>query len=227
MILDPMIQLFSMKQLGYPAQIGFDGEALIPGPAFAVFNVLRGSVLLTQAQVSQRDRLTIVSGGQRTKHVIRLVGRVPGPINHLTHMVDQPGQLDADNPAPVRFAFLANLALASAFASRMDQLDAIGVQHRKEGRVAEERQHIFGVVAKQALEPRAFGQLGKEATVIGVQPAIKGAKPATFQAKEQSDRDNLTGVQMSVGTLVDVTKLVVYYAKQADDDLVRGHTVLL
>src|SRR5215212_1482635 len=227
MALGAMIELFGMKQLRHPTQIGFDGEALIPRAALTQFDVARLCVLFPQAQVCQRNRLTIIPTCQRSKDVVGLIGSVPTPVDHLTSVVDQPGQLDADNPAPVRLAFLANLLFAATLAARMEQLDAISVQHGKEAWVAQERQDILGMVAKQALQACPLRLLRKEAAIISTQPAVQGAKAATFQAKQQSDRDNLAGKQMSIGTLVDMTQMVIYHAKQADDNLVRRHTVLL
>src|SRR5438477_12690225 len=108
-----MIQLFGMKQLGYPAQIGFDREALIPTSTLTQFDVARRRILFSQALVGQRNRLAVVPDRQRPKDVITLVSRVPRPIDDFTLVIDQPGQLDADDPAPVRLAFLADLSLAA------------------------------------------------------------------------------------------------------------------
>jgi hypothetical protein len=143
MALNSMIQLFGMKQLSHPTQIGFDREALIPTAALTQFDVPRRGILFPQAQVGKCDCLAFI--------------------------VDQPGQLNADDPAPVRDTFLADLPV--------------------------------------------------------LRPSRRGWINSIFQAKQQTNRDNLTGIQMRVGTLIDMAKLVVYHAKQADD-LVRGHTVL-
>src|SRR6266545_7961800 len=116
MLRDPMIQLLGMKQLGHPTQVRFDSKALVPGTASTALDVLRRGLLFTKALVGQRDRLAIIPARQPAKEVVRLVGSGPGPIDHLAFVVDQPGQLDTDNPAPIRFAFLANLLLAAPFA---------------------------------------------------------------------------------------------------------------
>jgi hypothetical protein len=70
----------------------------------------------------------------------------------------------------------------------MNQLDPVGVQHREEGWVGQKRQRILGVVTQQALEARAFGQLGKEGPIIGVQPTIKGTKAPAFERRQQANR---------------------------------------
>src|SRR4051812_36818504 len=64
MALDTMIQLFGMKQLGYPTQVRFNGEALIPRSPCAAVDVGRWRIFLAQAQIRQRDCLTIVAGCQ-------------------------------------------------------------------------------------------------------------------------------------------------------------------
>ena len=50
---------------------------------------------------------------------------------------------------------------------------------------------------------------------------------ATFEGIEQTNRHNFTWIQVGVRALVDISKLIVYHVKQADDQFVRGHTVLL
>ena len=126
-----MVQLLGMKQLGHPPQIRFDREALIPRVAFTAFDVGWWRVFLTQAQIRQRDRRSIILSGQRTKNGIGLIGCIPGPIDNLTSIVDQPRQFDADNLPPIRRAFLANLLWATPLAARMDQFNPIAVQHRE------------------------------------------------------------------------------------------------
>jgi hypothetical protein len=82
-------------------------------------------ILFAKTQIGQCNRLAIIPHRQRTKRVISFIGGGPGPIDHFALIVDQPRQLDADNPAAIRFAFLADLALTSPFSTRMDQFDAI------------------------------------------------------------------------------------------------------
>src|SRR5437868_13879406 len=122
MTLDAMIHLLGIKQLSHPAQVRLDGKPLIPGAALTILDILRRSTFLAKAQIGERNRLTVVASRQRAEHVIRLVGGVPCPVDHFAGIVDQPGQLDPDNPATIRFAFLADLSLAAAFAAWMDQL---------------------------------------------------------------------------------------------------------
>jgi hypothetical protein len=62
MALDAMIQLFGVKQFSHPTQVRFDREALIPRAALTQFDVARWGILFAQAQVCQRNRLTIISG---------------------------------------------------------------------------------------------------------------------------------------------------------------------
>jgi hypothetical protein len=109
----------------------------------------------------------------------------------------------------------------------MDQLDPVGVYDGEERWVGQKVKRLLSLVTQQPRKPAALGQIGKVGPIILVHPAVKGTKAPTFQAKEQADGDNLTRVQMGIGALVDSAQLVVSHAKQADDDFVRGHTVLL
>jgi len=63
-----------------------------------------------------------------------------------------------------------------AFAPWVNQLNPVGVDDRKKRRCGQKRQDILSVVTQQALQARAFGQLRKPDAIIGIQPAIKGAK---------------------------------------------------
>src|SRR5207247_1360328 len=129
--------------------------------------------------------------------------------------------------APIRLAFLTQLPRTASLATRMDQLNAVGIHDGEEARLGQKRQRILGAVAQEPLSARALGQLGREGAIIGIEPAVKGAEATAFQGKEQPDGDNLARIQMGIGTLIDMTQFVVYHAKQADDQLVRWHTVLL
>src|SRR5262249_55611767 len=157
-------------------------------------------------QVSKRDRLAVIARRQGAKDVIRFVGPLPRPVNYLTFIIDQPGQLDADDPASVRFTFLADLALAAPFAARMDQLNTVGIHDGEETRLGQKLERQSGIVAQEPLEPCALGQGREPDAIVRAQPAIEGAEASAFQAKEQADGHNLTGVQTRVGTLVDMTK---------------------
>src|SRR5437773_8079835 len=147
---DAMIQLLSINQLGHPAQVRLDGEALVPSASLTIFDIVCRSTLFAKTQIGQRNRLAVIADCQGAKYIIWFVGGVPGPVDHFTRIVNQPRQLDPDNPATIRFAFFANLLLAAAFAARMDQLDSVGVHNRKESWVSEKWQHILGMVAQQA-----------------------------------------------------------------------------
>src|SRR5438094_8690616 len=125
MRLDAMIHLLGIKQLRDPAQVGLDREPLIPPSPLTILDILRWNTFLAKTQIGERNRLAVVASRQRTKHVIRFVGGVPCPVDHFAGIIDQPGQLDADKRATIRFAFLTDLSLAAAFATWMDQLDPV------------------------------------------------------------------------------------------------------
>jgi rhamnulokinase len=198
-----MLQLLGMEQLGHPTQVGFDRESLVPTPASTALDIERRGIFFTKALIGKRDGLTIIPTRQRAKDVVRLVGGGPAPIDDLTRIVDQRGQLDADKRAPVRLAFLADLLLAAPLATRMDQLDPIGIHDGEECRVGQKVTCLLGIVAQQPLQPRPFGKLREEGAVILVQRAVKRSEASPFERKEQPDGDNLTRIQVSMRPLVD------------------------
>src|SRR5439155_12805881 len=106
---DAMIQLFGVEQFGDPTQVGFNRKAFVPRPTLTEFDVTRRRVFFPKALIGQRNRFTIIAAGEGPEGIVVLIGRQPTPIDDLALVVDQPGQLDADNPAPVRFAFPPDL----------------------------------------------------------------------------------------------------------------------
>src|SRR5689334_22479389 len=180
MALDPMIQFLGIKQLSYPAQIGLDGEALVPSSALTAVDVRTWCALFAKSQIGERNRLTVIAHRQRTKGVIGFIGRGPSPVDYFTRIIDQPRQLDADNPAAVGNAFLANLALATPFTPRMDQFNAIGINYGKERRLRQQFHCQRSIIAQQAQQTREMGQSWKEVPIVGLQPAIESSIASTF-----------------------------------------------
>jgi hypothetical protein len=130
-----MIQFLDLKEFSQPTVVGFDGVLLVPGAARAVLEIGRRSPTLALLLIRQGDGATVVAHGQIAKHIIWRIRTISGPIDYLATVVHQLGQLDTDNPAPVRLPCLANMTRAAAFPAWVDQLNAIDVHDREEGRV--------------------------------------------------------------------------------------------
>lgn len=116
---------------------------------------------------------------QRT--VIRHIGGSTRPRHHHAILVHQQAEFAADHPAMVRQAFATDLLRAAAFAHRVDELDAVGVddpEHRRSGQ-EDLRPVLMG--PEEAKEPRPFGYAGEQGAIVARQPAREGTIPDPFE----------------------------------------------
>src|SRR6516165_2986156 len=82
----------------------------------------------------------------------------------------------------VQHAFAADLLGTAAFADRMDQLDAVGVNDPKHGRSGQEDLRPVLMGLQKTKEPGALGEAGKQRPIVARQPAIKGPVPHPLRA---------------------------------------------
>ena len=82
-----------------------------------------------KAWVAEDDPLLLEAPDHRMKDRIVDIGRVPIPIDDPAPLVDYNAQLASDDPAVIRQPFLTDGLLRPAVAHRMDQLDAIAIDH--------------------------------------------------------------------------------------------------
>jgi len=127
-----------------------------------------------KARVGQDDHLVLKLGDQWLKGVIGDVGRRIIPGHDQAILIDQVGQLRADNPTMVRQPFAPNLSIGPVCAPRMAQLDAVTIDDTQRGRLGEKDLGPVGMGGKQPKEPGALRQGGKPGPIIVVQPTIEG-----------------------------------------------------
>lgn len=102
------------------------------------------------------------------------IGCVAIPVGDQTQMVLQQTQLGTDNPTCVRLAFTPDLLRAVPFASGVNQLDAIGVNHAKHRRFSHEQVYPLAMRVEQAKQTCPARQVGKQIASISFQPTIEG-----------------------------------------------------
>src|SRR5262249_18995313 len=110
-----------------------------------------------------------------------------------------PTQAPISTPGPLSMPFAPDLLRAAAFAHRMDQLDAVGVddpEHRRGGHT-DLRPVLMRL--QEAKEPGALGELRKQRAVVARQPPIERPVAPAFQGMEQPQGDHLTGPEASLG----------------------------
>lgn len=128
-----MKELLERANVGQKREDGFNDAALIPGAFHAQFEIVRHAVFAAKTEITERDRLAFVTFNERQKTVVAFVGRRPLPIDDTPVLIDDPAHFDADDPAPIALALLADLLRGAAFAHGVNQFDAVTVGDGKEG----------------------------------------------------------------------------------------------
>ena len=81
-------------------------------------------------------------------------------------------------------AFATNLLGTAAFAHRVDQLDAIGVDDAEHGRSGQESLRPVLMGLQKTKEPRPLGEAGKQGPIVTLQPAIEGTITHAFEGMQ-------------------------------------------
>jgi hypothetical protein len=142
-------------------------------------------------------------------------------------LIDDPAHFHAHNPAPIGFAFLANLLRRATFADRVKQFDAVAVHHRVEGEGGEKAIRPQAVRGQQAQQARAFGQERKQVRELTLQPAIKAPKAPAFEGKQRFKRHQFARIQRAVGMFFDPLHPVIYLTEQVCNNVFGFHLCLL
>lgn len=218
-----MRQMLQLTDTGRQAEHRLDQHPLAPGLVFTELEVMGCLACLLETEVTQRNRLFIELVSQRTKGLVVDVSGVPIPRDHLASVVDQPAQFHAHDPATVRLAFLAQRLQAASFSYRMDQFNAIGVNHREKRRFCQELIAPRPMYLQHPLHPCSVGQLAKQRFVVSLQPPVEGAKVPAFERVQQPYRHHFARIQPRVRPFCHFPHLVIYQTEQRNDKVFRGH----
>ncbi len=168
-------------------QYGFDQHAFIPCAPWTEFQIVRHAGRTVEACVSKNDAISDERFDQRQEGLVMHVGCVPSPIHHFPAVVEQPAQLDIDDPALVGLALLANLLRATSFADGVDKFDAISVDHREESGGCQKLVAPALMCGQQPLQACPMGQSFKNRLVGAFEPAVENAKVAAFEREQKAD----------------------------------------
>src|SRR5947207_2100596 len=226
-LLHAMKDFFEMIDDGNHTEDALNHHAIIAFAALTKLPVDRVFSALAEAQVTEHLSLLGPSCSDLLEVLVMGVSCGPFPVDDLPLRSNQPAQLHPNNPAMITEAFLPNLSRTAPFPDRVNQFQAVAIDHTFWlGR----HQKVIGqgfILRQQAQQPRTFRQLGKQVQPISFQPAIKRTIVDPFQAKQQANRDNFTRRQVRVFALVDMRQFVVYHTKESKDNLFGSHQVVL
>ncbi len=177
----PMHHLFEMADERQHREHRLHQHAVLPLAALTEFEIARIALRGMEAGVAQDDHTLFKLPNEPLKGVIRDIGGVTRPRHHQPPLVEQQTEFAPDNPAVVREPFAADLLGTAAFAHRVDQLDAVGVDDPKHGRGGQESLRPVLVGFEETKEPGALGELGKQCAIVSCQPAIERTIPYPFE----------------------------------------------
>src|SRR5713101_3514750 len=159
------------------------------GEAANLGKILRLPVRLcgntTCAVVAHQDYHTFFKlPNQPLIRVICDMGGGTRPPHDQPPLVEEQTQFAPDNPSVVREAFATDLLGAAAFAHRVDQLDAVGVDNAEHRRSGQEGLRPVLMGLEETKEPGALGEVGKQRAIVARQPAIEGAVADAFEGMQ-------------------------------------------
>ena len=162
-------------------------QAVIPRTPRTQLEVGWNTLGAIEAHVGQDNASACEGLHQRQEDLVMDIHRIPGPRDDLSPAIDQPTELHAHDPAPVRLALLADLSFAAALANGVDQLHAVAVDDREEGRIAQEPCAIVLMAFQQSLQPRSLWQLAEQLAIVSLQPTVERAKVAALESEKDTD----------------------------------------
>jgi len=138
-------------------------------------------------------------------------------------MIDDITQLAANNPAFVRQTFSADLLIAAAFATWMDQFDPITVHDTDQAVVCHEKLCPLPMRIEQAKQARAIWQFRKHGLVIPLQPTVEGTIAYSFQCKQNGESNYFARIQAGLRVLLGFWHHIVNATKKLSDKIICGH----
>ncbi len=189
----PVHHLLEMAHQGQHGQHCFDDHARIPLAPLANLKVIRKPVFLDKAFIAEQHHPGCIALGDLLKGAAVVdIGCIDIPIHDQTQMIEHETRFASDDPTPVRQSLLADLLLAAAFPTRMEQFDAIGVDQTDERRVGHKALGPLPMGIEQPKQTSAHRQLREQRPAVSLQPAIKGAIPYPFEGEPNGNRDSST-----------------------------------
>ena len=222
----PVHDLFEMAHERQHGEHRRDEHTVLPLAPRTQFEIARIALRRMEGRITQDYHAFFALPNQPLKGVIRDVGGRTCPRHDASPLIEEQTQFAPDNPAVVREAFATDLLGAAAFAHRVDQLDAVGVdnaEHRRSGQKGL-RPVLMGL--EETKEPGALGEVGKQRALVARQPAREGPVADAFEGMQQPQGDHLTGPEVRLGMFGDGSQLLIDLVEQRRDKLDGGHGLL-
>ena len=222
---DSMLHLLAVTYPRQQRKDTFNDHPHVPCPALADFHILRVTRLTMKSRVGTDDHSPLKVLQQRVKFGVRDIGRLGLPGRHRPPLVQHDTEFAANNPARIRFAFLADaLTLREPqFSDRMTELNAERIRHAQQRRLGQKERRPPLVSFEQPSQASAFRQMGKQRQVIALDPAIEMAQGGAFESEEQSEGDDLARIEFGLRMFLNVLHLLINAAEKFYNEVSRGH----
>ena len=188
-----MPHLLHVAHHGEHGKDGLDQHPLVALPATAYFQVGRVALLGVEPGVAEDHTMALEGLDQRVEPSVVGVRGCPGPADDLPQVVDRKAQFASDNPTVVGDAGFRPLLRVAAVAHRVDQFDAVGIDHAEQAGLGEEQQRPLPVVAQPPEQAGTLGQAGEAVGKVPLQPAVEGLLADALDGEEQADGHDLAG----------------------------------
>ena len=218
-----MHHFFGVADQGEHGIDRFDQHPVVPGPARTDLEVGRVALAGVEARVTQDQHPVLEDLDQRVKQGIVNVGRRPQPADDAAPLVDQQTQFVADDPPVVGDSLPADWSGTASFPNRMDQFDAVTVDHPQQGGLGHQPQGPPPVRGERPKQPGPLGQARKQGVIVPGEPAVEGPVADPLQGVQDPQRHHLAGPQARLGVLRERPHRVVDPAKQVRDKVDCGH----
>jgi hypothetical protein len=206
-------------------EYGLHQHPRIPQTSITQFEIRRITRFGMESGVTQDDHLLFIGLNQGMERGIGRIGSSTIPADHQAPLIEQQTELSPDNPAMIGFPFAADLLATAPFAHRVQQFNAIAIDHPQDRRGGQELVGPGPVGGQEPKQPRPLGQGGKQWPPIPVQPPIKGPIHDPFERKQHAQRHNFARPQGRQGMFGDVGHGVIYPIEHLADKVFRRHAL--
>lgn len=187
--------LLEMANGGQHGKDRFDDHAFIMVEWLAHLQIGRITIFGMEAMIREDHRAIFAALDPRMKGTVMHICGVTIPVDHLADMLEQETQLAGNDPAPVGIALLANLLFRTAFTHRVDQINAVALDHTEQAGIDQKGIRLNLMSDKQSKQPSVLWQVRKEGQVIPLQPAVELPVAHPLQGKQDPQGHNLAGIE--------------------------------
>lgn len=218
-----MRDFLEMTDARQPRQHRLHQHPCIPRAPRAELQIAGIAYFGVEACIAQDAHLLLKGFNARVKGGVGRMGPGTIPGHHQAQVNEQQTELTADDPAPVGFAFAADLLGTPPFPQGVEQFNPITIDPPQDRGCGQKllRPSLGG--GKEPKEARALGQRRQQAAPIAAHPSGKRPVAAAFEGKEAAQGANLPGPQTGLRVFSSAPHRLIYPVKPFADKVRGSH----